>query len=141
MFRLVSSRLLKSCLTGGAELFPILLGLSYGLARLTSLALGRLLVVAVTFHIPRQPFALAKALKSLQHLLNGFVPARPDFDQLDSDPAQYVSNRPRNSRDTSRTKRTGPVRSRILRYVIDRDQYLAFCQAREKIANLSRSVL
>ncbi len=51
------------------------------LPRLTSLTLRGLLVVAVTLHVAGEPFALAKALEPLQHLLDRLVASWPDLDQ------------------------------------------------------------
>ena len=58
---------------------------------------GRLLVIAVAFHIARQPLALTQALEALQHLLNRLIAARPDLDQRNSLPGT-----------TNRTEQTMP---------------------------------
>jgi hypothetical protein len=54
------------------------LNFSHRFARLTTLPLRRFFIVAVALHVARKPLALAKALETLENLLNRLV--RPWFD-------------------------------------------------------------
>ena len=64
----------------GYELL-VSLGLAHRFTECPAFSFRGLLVVAMSFHVPDKPFALTKALEALQHLLNRFVPTRPDFYQ------------------------------------------------------------
>ncbi len=63
-------------LPGAHFVFAFFLELANGLARLTPLSFGWLLVIAVTLHIARKTLTLAKPLEAFEHLLNRFIPSR-----------------------------------------------------------------
>jgi hypothetical protein len=72
-------------LTVGSDEHQVLLDLADGLAQLAAFTLGWFFVVTVPLHVPREPFTLAQSLKTLQHLLDGFITTRPDLYHTSSD--------------------------------------------------------
>ena len=66
-------------------------GAADALARLPAFALRRLLVIAVPFHVARKPFTLTKTFEPFEKLLNGFVSAWSDFDQVTTAPFRRAS--------------------------------------------------
>ena len=69
------------CLSRAAWHCVVAFDLACGLTGLASLAFGRLFVIAVSFHVACQPFALAHAFEAFQHLLDGFITSWSDLDQ------------------------------------------------------------
>ena len=55
---------------------------SLGLSHLAAFSLGGFLVVAGPLHFAGEAFALAKALETFEHLLDGFVASGSDFDHV-----------------------------------------------------------
>ncbi len=70
---------------------PLLAGafeLACRLSSLAALPLRWFFVIAVSLDVSREPLTLTEAFEPLQGLLNGLIPARPNFDHYESCPFQ-----------------------------------------------------